>query len=29
MANYFAEIEQVAFKPSALVPGIGPDEVNR
>jgi catalase len=23
-ANYFAEVEQAAFKPSALVPGIGP-----
>jgi catalase len=22
--NYFAEVEQAAFKPSALVPGIGP-----
>ncbi len=23
-ANYFADVEQAAFKPSALVPGIGP-----
>ncbi len=22
--NYFADVEQAAFKPSALVPGIGP-----